>query len=57
MILSNVSTIFSAAVDDERIAKNPCKAGSVTRPKPDVRKITPLSIEQVPAVREQFPAR
>ena len=32
VIFANVSTILSAAVDDERIAKNPCKAGSVTAP-------------------------
>ena len=31
-ILSNVSTILSAAVDDERITKNPCKACSAQEP-------------------------
>ena len=57
VILANVSSIFSAAVDDERISKNPCKAGSVTRPRPDARKITPWTVEQVAAVRVHLPTQ
>ncbi|HEY3086822.1 MAG TPA: hypothetical protein VGJ59_02015 [Jatrophihabitantaceae bacterium] len=51
MILVNVSTIFSAAVDDEMIAKNPCHARSVAKPKVPVKKIVPWSADQVLAVR------
>lgn len=54
-ILANVSTIFSAAVDDERIPKNPCKAGSVTRPKREVSKLVPWSVDRVGAVRAALP--
>ena len=41
VILANVSAIFAAAVDDDLIAKNPCKAGSVSRPTPTRRKVVP----------------
>lgn len=33
LIFANVSTIFSAAIDDERLNKNPCTAKSVTPPR------------------------
>lgn len=55
VILANVSAILSAAVDDERISKNPCKAGSVRAPRPEARKVSPWTVEQVGAVREQLP--
>lgn len=55
VIFANVSTILSAAVDDERIAKNPCKAGSVTSPKRDTAKVTPWEVERVAAVRNALP--
>lgn len=55
VIIANVSTILSAAVDDERIAKNPCKAGSVTTPKRQANKIVPWTVEQVAAMREALP--
>ena len=35
VVFANVSTIFTAAVDDELIPKNPCKAASVRRPRSD----------------------
>lgn len=57
LILTNVSTILSAAVDDERIAKNPCKAGSISRPRRDARRITPWSVERVGLVRAELPDR
>lgn len=56
-ILANVSSILSAAVDDERIAKNPCKAGSVNRPKRDASRITPWQVERVAAMRAALPAQ
>lgn len=57
VIFANVSTILSAAVDDERISKNPCKAGSVTIPKRDTAKIVPWSVERVQEVRAAMPER
>jgi len=55
VILANVSTILSAAVDDERISKNPCKAGSVRPPKREDHKVVPWTVERVAAVREAMP--
>jgi integrase len=55
--LGTVSAILAAAVDDERVAKNPCKAGSVTTPKRESKKIVPWSAERVAAVAEQLPER
>ncbi|RLV49722.1 site-specific integrase [Nocardioides mangrovicus] len=55
--LSTVSTILSAAVDDERIAKNPCKAGSVSPPRRDVRRIVPWSAERVGDVMNELSPR
>lgn len=55
VILANVSAILSAAVDDERISKNPCKAGSVSKPKPEARRVTPWTAEQVAGVRQKLP--
>jgi integrase len=57
VIFANVSTILSAAVDDERVAKNPCKAGSVTPPKLDGGKIVPWPGERVQAVSDALPDR
>jgi integrase len=55
VIFANVSTVLSAAVDDERIAKNPCKAGSVTSPKKDTGKVIPWETERVAAIRKALP--
>lgn len=55
--LATVSTILAAAVDDERIAKNPCKAGSVSTPKREPRKVVPWPVGRVAAVSEELPAR
>lgn len=57
VIFANVSTILSAAVDDERIPKNPCKAGSVTRPKQERTKLVPWTSEQVHSVTDALPER
>ncbi|GAA1142548.1 tyrosine-type recombinase/integrase [Ornithinicoccus hortensis] len=57
MILSNVSAIFGAAVDDDLIAKNPCKAGSVARPKVVRRKVVPWPAEWVSAMHDALPER
>jgi integrase len=51
VVFANVSSILSAAVDDERLSKNPCKAGSVRTPKADGHKVVPWTTERVTAVR------
>lgn len=55
VIFANVSAVFSAAVDDGLITRNPCRAGSVRVPKPDPRKIRPWSADRVFAVRDALP--
>lgn len=55
VILANVSSILTAAVDDERIAKNPCKAGSVRTPRVERAKVVPWETERVAAVRAALP--
>lgn len=57
VIYANVSSVFTAAVDDGLIPKNPCKAPSVRRPKSDPRKFRPWTRERVLAVREELPER
>jgi integrase len=55
VIFANVSSIFAAAVDDELILKNPCRAASVRAPKVELRKIAPWTSAQVLAVRDAIP--
>ncbi|WP_148615126.1 site-specific integrase [Nocardioides rubriscoriae] len=55
VIFSNVSAIFSAAVDDDMIAKNPCKASSVTRPATSRRKVVPWPTEWVSSMHDALP--
>jgi integrase len=57
VLFANVSAILSAAVDDERIGKNPCKAGSIRAPRLETRKVVPWTGERVGAVREALSAR
>lgn len=57
VIFANVSTVLTAAVDDNLIQKNPCNAPSVRKPKPEQRKMTPWSAEQVAQVRDALPVR
>jgi integrase len=52
-----VSSVFAAAVDDERIVKNPCTAPSVRRPKQVQRKIEPWPLGRVAKVAEKLPER
>ncbi|MBF5031131.1 site-specific integrase [Micromonospora sp. ANENR4] len=51
VIFAHLRTILGAAVDDERIAKNPCSAKSVTAPRPVQRRVVPLRYDQVSAIR------
>jgi integrase len=55
-IYANLSTVFTAAVDDEIIPKNPCRAASVRKPKPDLRKLVPWEKDWV-LVRDTLPVR
>ncbi|WP_328466722.1 site-specific integrase [Actinoplanes sp. NBC_00393] len=54
---THLRTILGAAVDDERIGKNPCSAKSVDPPRPDERQVDPWTLEQVRAIRAAIPAR
>lgn len=57
VMFTHIQTILNAAVDDERIRKNPCNASSVKKPQIPPRKVTPWSAERVHAVREALPER
>lgn len=57
LVFSHVSAIFNAAVDDELIAKNPCRLPSVRAPQPDARQVVPWSREWVIGVHAEMPAR
>lgn len=57
LLFSLLSSILNAAVDDERIAKNPCRSSSIKLPKLDDRKIVPWTDEQVVALRRALPER
>ena len=57
IIFANVSTVFTAAVDDSLIVANPCRARSVRRPKRGHRKVVPWPRERVLKVRDELPAR
>ncbi len=55
--LGAVSTILSAAFDDERIVKNACKVGSVSVPKREAERVVPWSTDRVAVVSECLPER
>jgi integrase len=57
VIFSNLSSVPSAAVDDGRLAKNPCRAASVRLPRLDPNKVEPWTREQMLAVRTALPDR
>lgn len=57
VVFANVATVFTAAVDDDLIAKNPCKAPSVRRPKADPRKFVPWTTQRVLSMRNELPER
>lgn len=57
VIYANVSSVFAAAVDDEVILRNPCRAASVRKPKVETRKVVPWAAESVLSVREALPER
>jgi integrase len=57
VLFANLSALLTAAVDDEKITKNPCRADSVRRPRPDPRKVIPWEADRVFAVHDALPAR
>lgn len=56
-IFTNVSAVFSAAVDDGLIAANPCQAKSVRLPKRETEKVEPWTSAQVREVTDALPRR
>ncbi|MGI5274882.1 tyrosine-type recombinase/integrase [Nonomuraea sp. CA-218870] len=51
----SLGAIFNAAIDDRIISRNPFKAKSVRVPKPEERKVVPLTLAQVQALDEALP--
>lgn len=51
VVFAHLRTILGAAVDDERIAQNPCSAKSVKPPRPVQRRVVPWRYDQVSAIR------
>ena len=56
-IAITLSTMLNAAVDDQLIRRNPCKAGSVRIPRQPKRKITPWTPGQVERIRGGLPGQ
>jgi integrase len=56
-LFANVSGVFTAAIDDERIRRNPCAGKSVTRPRGEYPKVVPWLAERVHAVRAEMGER
>ena len=56
-VLTNVSAVLGAAVDDGLIARNPCRAPSVKAPKLERRDVEPWPPERVVAVIDALPPR
>ncbi|MEV5959609.1 tyrosine-type recombinase/integrase [Streptomyces sp. NPDC051987] len=55
VIISNVSTVFTAAVDDGLLSRNPCRAVSVKLPAVVPSRVRPWTSERVFAVRAALP--
>jgi integrase len=56
-VIADVSQVFTAALDDGIIARNPLSARSVQRPKPVAMEAVPWTAAEVEAVAEQLPGR
>jgi len=57
VIFANLSLVLSAAVDDERIARNPCQAASVRLPRAADPRLVPWHTDLVQAVAAALPSR
>ena len=56
-VYGHVQAVLSAAVDDQLIARNPCKASSVSRPRKRSPKIDPWPRERIAPLRAALPGR
>lgn len=56
-VLTTLSMVMNAAVDDGLVGRNPCSARSVRAPKAPDRKVVPWTAGQVRAVRDALPDR
>ena len=56
-IFANVSQVFTAAVADDILGKNPCRSATVRKPVADPRSVTPWSGTRVAGVRSSLPER
>ena len=56
-VYGHVQAVLTAAVDDQLIANNPCKAPSVTRPRNRSPKIAVWPRDRVPAMAASLPER
>ncbi|MET8133708.1 site-specific integrase [Streptomyces sp. NPDC005251] len=57
VIYASVSAVFTAAVDDDHLHRNPCKASTVRAPAPNQRRVAPWTAERTFAVRAALPWR
>lgn len=55
VIFASVSAVFAAAVEDEYLRKNPCRARTVQVPSPSMRRVIPWTSERTFAVRAELP--
>ena len=56
-LFGNVSAMFTAAMDDNLIARHPCTGKSVKKPKPGRKKVVPWPEERVWTVQGKLPDR
>ena len=56
-VVKTASAVFAAAIEDERIIKNPCLAKSVTTARVERKRVVPWHQERVAAVRAELPER
>lgn len=56
-VIRDVSAVFSAAMDDGLIPRNPLRARSVTRPQAAERKVQPWALYEVEAIAAALPKR
>lgn len=57
LLLANLSTILSAAVEDGLIPQNPCASSSVRAPKAERGRVVPWTAERVQAITQAHPRR
>lgn len=56
-VFDGLSMVFQAAVDDEILPRNPCRAGSVKPPTVSRKKVVPWSVERVATIQAALPKR